>query len=61
MRYDEKNFATHDADLIPQDKVFVNVDYRMMGTGSNSCGPMIDKKYTITEKHIEFAFVLEIK
>lgn len=61
MRYDEKNFATHDADLIPQDKVFLNVDYRMMGTGSNSCGPMIDKKYTITEKHIEFAFVLEIK
>ena len=40
--------------------VVLNIDYRMRGVGSHSCGPEIDGKYRITEEEISFAFDLLI-
>lgn len=37
-------------------KIFVHIDYRMSGVGSNSCGPRIDEKYLITERNFYFSF-----
>ena len=56
--FDERNLPTHSADLIRSGKVFVNVDYRNSGVGSNSCGPKLNEKYSITEKHISWDIVL---
>lgn len=39
----------------------INIDYKMSGVGSNSCGPELDKKYQLNEKEFEFEFYLNIK
>lgn len=59
--YDQYTLPRHDADLKKSGKVFVNIDYRMSGVGSNSCGPALNPKYAITEKHIDFDFAIILK
>lgn len=39
----------------------LNVDYRMRGVGSHSCGPDVLDKYKILEKEIKFNFDLVIE
>ncbi|HPE95007.1 MAG TPA: glycoside hydrolase family 2 TIM barrel-domain containing protein [Bacillota bacterium] len=52
--------ASHRHLLTPEKAAYINVDYRMSGLGSNSCGPALDPKYRITEKHIDFSFLLTL-
>lgn len=39
----------------------LNIDYKMSGVGSNSCGPALDEKYQMNDKEFEFEFYLKIK
>jgi beta-galactosidase len=48
----------HDYELVPEKETTVIIDYRNAGIGSNSCGPVLDKEYRITEKEFEFSFVI---
>lgn len=40
--------------LKKQKRTFVNVDYKMSGVGSNSCGPELLEPYRLNEKQIDF-------
>ena len=46
--------AKHNIELKPRKETVINIDYMMSGVGSNSCGPKIQPKYTLSEKHISF-------
>ena len=48
----------HDYELVPLKETVVNIDYRNAGIGSNSCGPVLNRKYAITEDVIDFTFRL---
>ena len=50
--------AAHASELKPDGYVHVCVDYRDSGIGSNSCGPELMEKYRISEKSIEFTYVI---
>ncbi|MBE6551343.1 MAG: hypothetical protein E7665_04330 [Ruminococcaceae bacterium] len=45
-------------DLGENENVYVSVDYKQNGIGSNSCGPALLEKYAFNEKHIEFSIRL---
>jgi len=57
--YAQDSYMPHSFEMQKSGKIFVNIDYRMAGLGSNSCGPRIADKYLITEK--EFTFTFNIK
>ena len=59
--FDDRSYPKHSYDLTPDGKTFVCVDYRMSGVGSNACGPALDEKYSIKEKHIEWDITLIFK
>ena len=42
-------------------KTVLNIDYKMSGVGSNSCGPKLIEKYQFNEKEFEFEFILNVK
>ncbi len=46
----------HDYELVPEKETTVIIDYRNAGIGSNSCGPVLDPEYTISEKEFDFSF-----
>ena len=48
--------TAHDYELEALKETVVNIDYRNAGIGSNSCGPVLDKRYKIEEKSIDFSF-----
>ncbi len=50
--------AGHPFELKKSRETIVNIDYKMSGVGSNSCGPELIKKYRLDEK--EFKFRLRI-
>ncbi len=52
--------AGHDWQLSPSDKTAICVDYKMSGTGSESCGPRLDEKYRLNEKHFTFSVGIQI-
>lgn len=54
--YRPQDYRPHAYEMAKGDKIYVNVDYRMSGLGSNSCGPRIDEKYLITERRFSFTF-----
>lgn len=58
-RYSTENYKNHSFEMQKEDKIFVEIDYRMAGLGSNSCGPRIDEKYLITERNFYFSFRLK--
>lgn len=45
----------HDYELVKQPYVFLNLDYRQDGIGSNSCGNQPNPKYRITEPEFMFS------
>jgi len=51
--------ARHTIDLVPRDEIFLNLDYRHHGLGSESCGPAPLPKYVL--KPEEFRFSLRLK
>jgi len=46
--------ASHEYELIPSKETYVNIDYRQSGIGSNSCGPVLDKKLQLCENKFEW-------
>ena len=54
-------YPKHRYDMEKFDGCVLNVDYRMRGIGSHSCGPEIDDEYKITEKNIFFSFDMFIR
>ncbi len=59
-QYEEKSYPTHYADLKKSDCIYLNLDYRMSGVGSASCGPKLDEKYLITEKTMQYSFIIDV-
>jgi beta-galactosidase len=51
--------AGHPYELKKRNETVVNIDYKMSGAGSGSCGPQLLEKYRLNEK--EFEFSLRIK
>ncbi|WP_159886235.1 glycoside hydrolase family 2 TIM barrel-domain containing protein [Paenibacillus puerhi] len=51
--------ARHTYELVKRKETIVQLDYKMSGIGSNSCGPELLEPYRLSEK--EFAFELRIK
>ena len=56
--WDEHLDFKHNFEIVHEDKWYLNIDYKQRGIGSASCGPKLDEKYEIKEKHIEFSFTL---
>ena len=52
--------ARHTDELEKSDYTHVRVDYRVSGIGSNSCGPLADEKYRLTEKNIKFKIKISV-
>jgi beta-galactosidase len=46
--------ALHPYELIKRKETIVNIDYKLNGIGSNSCGPQLLPKYRFDEKQFEF-------
>lgn len=46
--------AGHPYQLEKRKETIVNIDYKMSGVGSNSCGPELLEKYQLKEKEFEF-------
>jgi len=47
--------AKHPHELNKLDTTLVHLDYKNTGIGSNSCGPILMKKYRFDERQFEFA------
>ncbi|MBQ3528241.1 MAG: glycoside hydrolase family 2 [Clostridia bacterium] len=48
--------ARHTNELVVDGNTHLRIDYKVAGIGSNSCGPDLEKKYTLSEKEIDFTF-----
>jgi len=46
--------AGHPYELNKRKETVVNIDYKISGVGSNSCGPELLEKYRLEEKEFEF-------
>ena len=59
-RYSEKELdeKAHNFELVPSDGIYVALDYKQSGIGSNSCGPRLAEKYQIREEKIEWEISL---
>lgn len=55
--YALEDYKAHAADMEDTGKLYLNVDYKMGGVGSNSCGPALDQKYWV-ERVFSFRFRL---
>ena len=53
--FEKEMGAPHCFDLQETENNFLSIDYEMSGVGSGSCGPELEQKYRLSEKHIEFA------
>ena len=51
--------AMHTDELVKDGKVHLRIDYKNSGIGSGSCGPILEPKYRLSEKEIEFAFSMK--
>lgn len=54
------DLANHTDQLKKSDGTQVRVDYKDSGIGSNSCGPELMEKYRLSEKDINFKFILSV-
>ncbi|MFD3767175.1 MULTISPECIES: glycoside hydrolase family 2 TIM barrel-domain containing protein [Paenibacillus] len=50
--------AKHTYELRKRKETIVQLDYKMSGVGSNSCGPKLMEKYQLNEKQFDFQFTL---
>jgi beta-galactosidase len=55
----ELHQAKHTPDLKPGDNVWINIDHKMGGIGTGSCGPGALPKYQVRAEPVEFSFVLK--
>lgn len=56
MGADDLTTATHTDELPQRQATYLRFDYKNSGLGSGSCGPELERKYQLCEKHIEFQF-----
>lgn len=49
--------AGHPFELKKRKETIVNIDYKMSGVGSNSCGPELLEKYRLDEKEFTFSLI----
>ncbi|MDD6264748.1 MAG: glycoside hydrolase family 2 TIM barrel-domain containing protein [Clostridia bacterium] len=47
----------HDYELVPGDNTVINIDAKMSGIGSHSCGPELAEAYRVSEKHFDFGLI----
>lgn len=50
--------ASHTDELVKDKNTIVRIDYKNSGVGSASCGPVLDEKYRLSEKEIDFEFYI---
>ncbi|MBQ8230968.1 MAG: glycoside hydrolase family 2 [Lachnospiraceae bacterium] len=50
--------ANHTDELVADGKTHLRIDYKVSGIGSNSCGPKLEEKYRLSEKQIDFRFMI---
>lgn len=50
--------TAHDYELVPLAETCVNLDARQTGIGSGSCGPALEPRYRLDDKHPHFAIRL---
>lgn len=48
----------HSFEMHPGNNIYLSLDYKMSGVGSNSCGPRLAERYALAEKQIRFVFLL---
>mgnify|MGYP002408545075 CR=1 FL=1 len=48
--------AKYTVDLKRRKETILHIDFGQNGIGSNSCGPELNEKYTLNDKHINFTF-----
>jgi beta-galactosidase len=55
---EELEAKKHDCELEASGSTVLCIDHRMAGMGSASCGPDLQKKYSISEDEYTFAFTI---
>ncbi len=58
---EELDAKEHAFELLESDSTEVLLCYKNRGIGTGSCGPLLQEKYQITDKHIEFGFTLSLQ
>lgn len=48
--------AEHTDELVADGNTHLRIDYKVSGIGSHSCGPELEKRYQLNEKHIKFQY-----
>jgi beta-galactosidase len=59
-RYDSYVLANtrHKEELVKNDYVTLRIDYKNSGVGSGACGPELAEKYRLSEKNIDFSYII---
>ena len=52
--------ARHTCDIVPREEIWLNIDHKMRGLGSASCGPDTLDRYRILNSSYKFTYILEI-
>jgi beta-galactosidase len=55
---EDLDIAAHQTDLVPRDRIWVNVDLALQGIGSASCGPGVLPRYDLDARPRTFTVVL---
>lgn len=60
--YDLDDYKAHRNEMIPSDKRYLFIDYKMRGVGTEACGPTLNDKYKALDKEIDFSLrIFKIK
>lgn len=51
--------AEHINELVKSGRTHLRIDYKVSGIGSNSCGPVLEERYRVDEKKINFNFTIK--
>lgn len=54
--YLPEDHRSHAFEMKDTGRMYLYIDYKMAGVGSNSCGPRIAEKYLLTERELTFSF-----
>jgi len=51
--------AEHTDELVADGNTHLRIDYKVSGIGSHSCGPELEERYQLNEKHIKFQYSMK--
>ena len=57
--YDAHQTPAHDCERRRSGKVFLHLDKKMAGVGSNACGPGLKEEYCVREKELDLTFCVK--